>query len=69
METRLTLEYWQDDGWYVGRIKEVPGVFSQAETIEELEKNIIDAYSMVINENTSIIPPTALHSKDLVVQI
>jgi hypothetical protein len=25
----FTLEYWSDDGWYVGRLKEIPGVFSQ----------------------------------------
>ncbi len=23
MEKRFTLEYWVDDGWYVGRIKEI----------------------------------------------
>ena len=23
---RFTLEYWQDEGWYVGRLKEVAGV-------------------------------------------
>ena len=39
----LTLEYWKDDGWYVGRIKEVPGVFSQGETLSELEENVRDA--------------------------
>jgi len=29
---KLTLEYWEDDGWLVGRLVEVPGVFSQGET-------------------------------------
>jgi hypothetical protein len=29
MERHFTLEYWIDDSWYVGRIKEIPGVFSQ----------------------------------------
>lgn len=32
----FTLEYWMDEGWYVGRLKEVPGVFSQGETLEEV---------------------------------
>ena len=36
MERVFTLEYWQDEGWYVGRLKEVPGVFSQGESLEEL---------------------------------
>jgi predicted RNase H-like HicB family nuclease len=47
--TRLfTLEYWIDDNWYVGRLKEVPGVFSQGETLGELEINIRDAYKLVM---------------------
>jgi predicted RNase H-like HicB family nuclease len=44
MRRTFALEYWQDDGWYVGRLKEVPGVFSQGQTLAELEENIQDAY-------------------------
>jgi len=44
---RLTLEYWPDDGGFVGRLREVPGVFSQGDTLEELEENIRDAYELV----------------------
>ena len=40
-------EYWMDDGWYVGKLKEVVGVFSQGESLEELEDNIRDAYRML----------------------
>ncbi len=43
----FTLEYWQDDGWYVGRLKEAPGVFSQGATLAELEENIRDAYRLM----------------------
>ncbi len=39
----FTLEYWIDDNWYVGRLKELPGVFSQGKSIEELKINIHDA--------------------------
>ena len=53
MERRFTLEYWIDDGWYVGRIKEVPGVFSQGSTLAELEENIADAYKMVLEEKVA----------------
>jgi len=56
---RFTLEYWQDDNWYVGRLVEVPGVFSQGETLEELKDNIKDAYEMMIeSEPLDFLPPT-----------
>jgi len=48
MPRQFTLEYWQDSGWYVGRLTEVPGVFSQGETLEKLEENIRDAYRMML---------------------
>ena len=44
MRRTLSLEYWIDDGWYVGHLKEVPGIFSQGATLEDLEENIRDAY-------------------------
>lgn len=55
MQRFFTLEYWTDDGWYVGRFKEVPGVFSQGKTLDELKDNITDAYHMVINSDVE--PP------------
>jgi len=50
MLRHFTLEYWMDEGWYVGRLKEVPGVFSQGESLEELEENIRDAYHLMAEE-------------------
>ena len=47
MLRHFTLEYWVDEGWYVGRLKEVPGVFSQGESLEELKVNIRDAYHLM----------------------
>ena len=44
----LTLKYWKDGDWYVGQIVEVPAVISQGETFEELNKNILDAYELVV---------------------
>jgi predicted RNase H-like HicB family nuclease len=44
MKRFFTLEYWMDDCWFVGKLREVPGVFSQGETLEELQENIADAY-------------------------
>lgn len=48
---KFTLEYWVDSGWYVGRLREVPGVFSQGRTLDELEENILEAYQLMREEN------------------
>ena len=51
MKRSFTLQYWMDDGWYVGKLKEVPGVFSQGETLHELQENIQDAYDLVLEDS------------------
>ena len=65
MNAKFTLEYWQDEGWYVGRLREVPGVFSQGETIKELEQNIRDAYSLIMKE--TVAPRKWSHAKPILV--
>lgn len=50
MERQFTLEYWIDDDWYVGRLREVPGVISQGETLDELEDNIRDAHKLMMED-------------------
>ena len=55
---KFTLEYWEDEGWLVGRLVEVPGVFSQGETLEELVENIQDAYKLMLeSEPMDFFPP------------
>ncbi len=50
MKRFFTLEYWVDEEWYVGRIREVPGVFSQGQTLDELQENIREACQLMIEE-------------------
>ena len=69
MERKYALEYWIDDGWYVGRIKEVPGVFSQGETLEELEENIADAYKMVLEDIDEYVPSMQVNKKEVSLNI
>lgn len=57
MARHFTLEYWMDDEWYVGKLKEVPGVFSQGETLDELEANIRDAYHVMVETEPSLEHP------------
>jgi predicted RNase H-like HicB family nuclease len=64
----FTLEYWLDDGWYVGRLKEVPGVFSQGESLTQLEDNIRDAWQLMVEENV-LTPPREVQTKELGVEV
>jgi predicted RNase H-like HicB family nuclease len=59
MRRKFTLEHWMDDGWFVGRLVEVPGVFSQGATLDELIENIQDAYDLVVTQERSPAPPSA----------
>ena len=54
MRTTLTMEYWRDGHWYVGRLREVPGVFSQGRTLAELDDNLRDAYRLVLKDQRPI---------------
>ena len=69
MLRHFTLEYWVDEDWYVGRLREVPGVFSQGESLEELEENIRDVYRMMIEEEGVLaLPQTTIMAKELGVE-
>lgn len=68
MVRRFTLEYWKDEKWYVGRLKQVPGVFSQGVSLEELEENIRDAYQLMMEEEKETLPRVGVKSKELRVE-
>lgn len=59
MRHQFTLEYWRDGNWYVGRLIEVPGVFSQGKTLAELNENIQDAYELMVTQDRTPAPETA----------
>jgi predicted RNase H-like HicB family nuclease len=61
MSHAFTLEYWLDDGGYVGRLREIPSVFSQGDTIEELEENIRDAYELLRADEIEILDRQVEH--------
>lgn len=48
----FTLRYWQEEGRYVGKLKEIPGVFSQGETLGELKTNIAEVYHHLMLESS-----------------
>ena len=54
MSQTFILDYWQDDGWYVGRLRGVPGVFSQGKDLKELEENIRDVYQLLLEDESAV---------------
>ena len=68
MKKCFTLEYWFDEGWYVGKLKEIPGVFSQGQTLEELEENIKDAYKLMLSDE-DFIPVKDILKKEVEIQV
>ncbi|OGO39058.1 MAG: hypothetical protein A2Z03_06325 [Chloroflexi bacterium RBG_16_56_8] len=68
MVRSFSLEYWTDEGWYVGRLKEVPGVFSQGKSVPELEENIRDAYKLLMEDDEETRPHTEAVTKELAVE-
>jgi len=69
MRKSFTLEYWRDEEWFVGRLQEVPGVFSQGETLEELEANIRDAYELVREDQAPLLIPNETRRKEIEVEV
>ncbi|MBE9169262.1 type II toxin-antitoxin system HicB family antitoxin [Pleurocapsales cyanobacterium LEGE 06147] len=64
MSQSLILEYWKDDNWFVGRLKGIPGVFSQGQTLDELEENIRDAYKLMTEDEEPA--PIDAQTKELI---
>lgn len=58
------MEYWRDEGWYVGRLRENPAIMSQGETLEELEENIRDAYQAML-ETEEPVPAVSFETVDI----
>ncbi|MEZ5353869.1 MAG: type II toxin-antitoxin system HicB family antitoxin [Bryobacteraceae bacterium] len=65
MSLRLDPQYWKDGDWFVGRLPQVPGVFSKGSTLEELEENVRDAYRMMLEEQDAIPATGTVHHKEI----
>ncbi len=62
------LEYWIENDWYIGRLKGIPGVFSQGKSLDELEENIRDAYRMMMEEE-EVLPTNSIRTKEIGVEV
>jgi predicted RNase H-like HicB family nuclease len=48
MNKRMTMIYWKGEKFWLGKLLEYPEIMTQGETLEELEENLRDAYSLMI---------------------
>jgi len=65
MSLRFRMEYWKDGDWFVGRLPQVPGVFSQGSTLAELEENIRDAYRLMLAEQAASPTLASVRTKEI----
>ena len=47
----MTLIYWKEDHFWLGKLLEHPEIMTQGESLEELEENIKDAYQMMLMDD------------------
>jgi predicted RNase H-like HicB family nuclease len=55
--------YWKGEKFWLGKLLEHPEIMTQAETLEELEENIKDAYRSIVMDDV----PENFHTKEIVV--
>jgi predicted RNase H-like HicB family nuclease len=63
------MEYWKDGEWYVGRLPQIPGVFSQGATLQELEENIQDAYRLMLEDDGPPVESSRISTREIEVVV
>jgi predicted RNase H-like HicB family nuclease len=48
MEQTLTMVYWKGERFWLGKLLQHPEIMTQGETLEELEKNLRDAFRTTV---------------------
>ena len=67
MRCSFTLDFWIDDGWFVGKLREVPNVFSQGESLGALKANMQAAYRLMVEAAPSL-PVATFRSTEVQVE-
>ncbi|MBK7002528.1 MAG: type II toxin-antitoxin system HicB family antitoxin [Rhodoferax sp.] len=63
MNTKMNMIYWKSDKFWLGKFLEHPEIMSQGETLEELEKNIREAYLLMAMDDV----PKNYQTKEILV--
>ncbi|MEW6686363.1 MAG: type II toxin-antitoxin system HicB family antitoxin [Candidatus Edwardsbacteria bacterium] len=45
---KVTMIYWRDGKFWLGKLIEYPEIMTQGQTLEELEENMRDAYMLMV---------------------
>jgi len=53
MKTKLKMVYWKGEKFWVGKLLEHPEIMTQGETLEELEENMKEAYTLMTLEDVA----------------
>jgi predicted RNase H-like HicB family nuclease len=63
MNKRYTVVYWKGESFWLGKFLEFPEIMTQGETLEELEENLRDAYTLMVMEDV----PEDYQTKEIVI--
>ncbi len=50
IKKQLTLDYWEESGWFEGRLREIPDLLSQGQTMEELEDHLREDCAALVSD-------------------
>ncbi len=72
IKKQFTLDYWPESGWFEGRLREIPEVLSQGQTIDELEEHVReDCAELLLDEEYagehgySHLDPADIHNAEI----
>jgi hypothetical protein len=54
MKAKLKMIYWKGEKFWVGKLLDHPEIMTQGETLEELEENMKEAYTLMTMDD---VPP------------
>ena len=63
MNKQLTMVYWKGEKFWLGKLLEYPEIMTQGKTLEELEENLKDAYTLLIMDDV----PAHYQTKEITV--
>ena len=63
MKTKMTMIYWKGEKFWLGKLLDHPEIMTQGKTLEELEDNIKEAYTLMAMDDV----PDDFMMKDILI--